>query len=148
MKYINLLFLCMIVLLSSCAQQSAPQKEQQVYIKSVKEYVESNEFINIIPEIDFASVSTRSAQEKTAIDYQSKAATYRFYTHCSQDEDGIITCHVKCGKDINISEELFQFRLKDTEAFNARLKKKLVEGKKVNVTRLGETYFNQLLNYK
>lgn len=36
-----------------------------------------------------------------------KAAPYRFYRHCTIDEDGIMTCHAGSGSELNISEEVF-----------------------------------------
>ena len=42
-----------------------------------------------------------------------KAAPYRFYRHCTIDEDGIMTCHAGSGSELNISEEVFEFRLRD-----------------------------------
>lgn len=47
-----------------------------------------------------------------------KAAPYRFYRHCTIDEDGIMTCHAGSGSELNISEEVFEFRLRDMESLN------------------------------
>ena len=38
-----------------------------------------------------------------------KAAPYRFYRHCTIDEDGIMTCHAGSGSELNISAEVFEF---------------------------------------
>lgn len=119
-------------------------------IKTVKEYIDSNEFIDVVPTIDLNVPSTysRSVQNKQMVDYQMKAAAYRFYKHCTQDEDGIITCNVGNGKDINISEEIFELRIKDMESCNEWIRKCKREGKNYKITRLDEKYFDQLLNYK
>ena len=76
------------------------------------------------------------------------AATYRFYKNCTQDEDGIVTCHINSGKEINVSEELFEFCVKNMEGNNNWVRKCKKEGKKYGITRLGEKYFNDLLNFK
>lgn len=117
-------------------------------VKTVKEYINSGEFIDVVPEVDLNVPSSRSVQNKQAMDYQMKAAAYRFYKHCTQDEDGIITCNVESGKDINISEEIFELRIRDMESCNEWVRKCKREGKNYKITRLDEKYFNQLLNYK
>ena len=52
-----------------------------------------------------------------------KAAPYRFYRHCTIDEDGIMTCHAGSGSELNISEEVFEFRLRDMEFLNWMMRK-------------------------
>ena len=59
-----------------------------------------------------------------------KAATYRFYRHCTIDEDGIMTCHAGSGSELNISEEVFEFRLRDIESLYWMMRKARLEGRK------------------
>lgn len=59
-----------------------------------------------------------------------KAAPYRFYRHCTIDEDGIMTCHAGSGSELNISEEVFEFRLRDMEFLNWMMRKARLEGRK------------------
>lgn len=77
-----------------------------------------------------------------------KAAPYRFYRHCTIDEDGIMTCHAGSGSELNISEEVFEFRLRDMESLNWMMRKARLEGRKIRPASLGERYFDNLLNYK
>ena len=70
-----------------------------------------------------------------------KAAPYRFYRHCTIDEDGIMTCHAGSGSELNISEEVFEFRLRDMESLNWMMRK-------ARLASLDERYFDNLLNYK
>lgn len=77
-----------------------------------------------------------------------KAAPYRFYRHCTIDEDGIMTCHAGSGSELNISEEVFEFRLRDMEFLNWMMRKARLEGRKIRPTSLDERYFDNLLNYK
>ena len=58
-----------------------------------------------------------------------KAAPYRFYRHCTIDEDGIMTCHAGSGSELNISEEVFEFRLRDMESLNWMMRKARLEGR-------------------
>ena len=77
-----------------------------------------------------------------------KAAPYRFYRHCTIDEDGIMTCHAGSGSELNISEEVFEFRLRDMESLNWMMRKARLEGRKIRPASLDERYFDNLLNYK
>ena len=60
-----------------------------------------------------------------------KAAPYRFYRHCTIDEDGIMTCYAGSGSELNISEEVFEFRLRDMESLNWMMRKARLEGRKI-----------------
>ena len=77
-----------------------------------------------------------------------KAAPYRFYRHCTIDEDGIMTCYAGSGSELNISEEVFEFRLRDMESLNWMMRKARLEGRKIRPVSLDERYFDNLLNYK
>ena len=77
-----------------------------------------------------------------------KAAPYRFYRHCTIEEDGIMTCHAGSGSELNISEEVFAFRLRDMESLNWMMRKARLEGRKIRPASLDERYFDNLLNYK
>ena len=77
-----------------------------------------------------------------------KAAPYRFYRHCTIDEDGIMTCHAGSGSELNISEEVFEFRLRDMESLNWMMRKARLKKKKIRPASLDESYFDNLLNYK
>ena len=77
-----------------------------------------------------------------------KAAPYRFYRHCTIDEDGIMTCHAGSGSELNISEEVFEFRLRDMEFLNWMMRKARLEGRKIRSASLDGRYFDNLLNYK
>ena len=123
---------------------------RSIKVKTVKEYIESNEFIDIIPN-EYYSLREKgkmSEEEIKAADYQMKAAAYRFYKHCTMDDKGFITCNATCGKELNISEEVFEFRLRDMKGWNDMIEKNIREGAKYKVIRLDERYFNGLLNYK
>lgn len=141
--------------LCSCANMSTPESEQisvvdtSFTVKTVKDYVESNEFIDIIPEQYYQNLQvTRSVSDKKKGDYQMKAAVYRFYKHCSMDDEGIITCGILSGKEINISEELFDMLLRGVKNGNEWVDSWKRDGKKYKTTQLNDGYFNNLLNYK
>ena len=77
-----------------------------------------------------------------------KAAPYRFYRHCTIDEDGIMTCHAGSGSELNISEEVFEFRLRDMESLNWMMRKARLEGRKIRPASRDERDFDNWLNYK
>ena len=109
---------------------------QKVKVKTIKEYVNDNDFIEIIPDV-YANQTSHSS-----------VSTYRFYKHCTQDDKGRIFCNLTCGKDINISEELFQRKMKDIEETNKFVEKHLKAGTKYRVGIIDEKYLNSLLNYE
>lgn len=65
---------------------------RSVEVKSVRDYIESDEFISIIPDEYYAlrQKGKMSEEEIKAADYQMKAAAYRFYKHCTMDDKGFI----------------------------------------------------------
>lgn len=145
------LILLSLIWLGICSCNSSKVVTERPSIKTVKEYIESNEFISIIPD-EYYSLREKgkmSEEEIKAADYQMKAAAYRFYKHCTMDDKGFITCNATCGKELNISEEVFEFRLRDMKGWNDMIEKNIREGAKYKVIRIDdERYLNGLLNYK
>lgn len=143
---------CLLVLLlglnacMSYQRQSESIDVQVVNVKTVKEYIKTGEFIDIIP--DESPVISRSAVDEKAYLYQMMAVMYRFYKHCTMDERGFITCHISSGKEINVSEEAFEMRIKEMNSWNERIDDKIRNGVKYKVVRIDDEYFNNLLNFK
>jgi uncharacterized protein YcfL len=127
-------------------EQSESVDTRAVNVKTVKEYIESNEFIDVIP--DEGSVVSRSALDEKAHLYQMMAVMYRFYKHCTMDEKGFITCNISSGKEINVSEEAFDMRMKEMKSWNDRIEDKIRNGVKYKVVRIDDEYFKNLLNFK
>ena len=148
------LFLFLLLGLCGCANQSVnedqatPVENKTVTAKTVKEYIESNEFIDILPEQDQQEAATRSIQDQQAINYQMMAVMYRFCKHCTMDDAGIITCHITSGAEINVSEEAFEMRIKEMNSWNDRIREKISKGIKYKVVRIDDKYFENLLNFK
>lgn len=151
----QLLFFFLLLGLCGCANQPASEDNQStpvdtksVVTKTVKEYIESNEFIDIIPEQAYQEVNTRSVNDQKALNYQMMAVMYRFYKHCTMDEAGIISCHITSGKEINVSEEAFEMRIKEMHSWNDRIREKIRNGVNYKVVRIDDKYFDNLLNFK
>lgn len=126
--------------------QSESVDTRSVNVKTVREYIESNEFIDVIP--DEGSVVSRSAVDEKTHLYQMMAVMYRFYKHCTMDEKGFITCNISSGKEINVSEEAFDMRIKEMKSWNDRIEDKIRNGVKYKVVRIDDEYFKNLLNFK
>ena len=151
----QILFFFLLLGLCSCASQltneesrSTPIDNKPIIAKTVKEYIVSNDYIDLIPEQAYQEVATRSAQVRKALNYQMMAVMYRFYKHCTMDDAGIITCHIKSGKEINVSEEAFEMRIKEMHSWNDRIREKIRNGVKYKVVRIDDKYFENLLNFK
>lgn len=124
---------------------------RSVEVKSVRDYIESDEFISIIPDEYYAlrQKGKMSEEEIKAADYQMKAAAYRFYKHCTMDDKGFITCNVTSGAELKISEEVFEFRLRDMKGWNEMIEENIRDGARYRIIRIDdERYLNGLLNYK
>lgn len=145
-----LLGLCGCANLLTVEDNQSKATDDQTVVKTVRAYVENNEFIDIIPEQYYQNLksTTRSAKDKKTADYQMKAAIYRFYKSCTMDNDGIITCGILSGNEINVSEELFEMLLRDIKVGNKWIEEWKRKGSKYKTTRLDDKYFNNLLNYK
>lgn len=155
----NYLFTLLLLVFCGCTsnQETVDKSEvnsaktRSIEVKSVRDYIESNEFISIIPD-EYYSLREKgkmSEEEIKAADYQMKAAAYRFYKHCTMDDKGFITCNATSGEELKISEEVFEFRLRDMKGWNDMIEKNIREGAKYKVIRIDdERYLNGLLNYK
>ena len=120
---------------------------RSVEVKSVRDYIESDEFISIIPDEYYAlrQKGKMSEEEIKAADYQMKAAAYRFYKHCTMDDKGFITCNVTNGAELKISEEVFEFRLRDMKGWNEMIKENIRDGARYRIIRIDdERYLNGL----
>lgn len=160
LKFVNMknyyLLLLLLFGLSGCMNNQVIPLENQkqpesidtrtMGCKTVKEYIETGEFIDVIP--DEGSVVSRSAVDEKAHLYQLMAVMYRFYKHCTMDEKGFITCNISSGKDINVSEEAFDRRIKEMNSWNSRIEEKIRNGVKYKVVRIDDEYFKNLLNFK
>lgn len=155
MKKLCLLALLLFGLSACMNNQVVPFENQEksgsldtrsIKVKTVKEYIESNEFIDVIPD-EGSAVSRSAVDEKTHL-YQMMAVMYRFYKHCTMDEKGFITCNISSGKEINVSEEAFDMRIKEMKSWNDRIEDKIRNGVKYKVVRIDDEYFKNLLNFK
>ena len=148
MKKLYLPALLLLVFCSCTNNQETVDKGEinsvetrSVEVKSVRDYIESDEFISIIPDEYYAlrQKGKMSEEEIKAADYQMEAAAYRFYKHCT----------VTSGAELKISEEVFEFRLRDMKGWNEMIKENIRDGARYRIIRIDdERYLNGLLNYK
>lgn len=100
-KRILLKTVCILITLSlfSCnnvvVRKSVSNTIQKSEFKTIREYVNDNDFISIIPDVYDSLVSHSSSKEELRdLEKQMVAATYRFYKNCTQDDKGRITCQI------------------------------------------------------
>ena len=114
----------------------------------IRAYVESNDFIDVdYKAIEYATINPTSsrAENVTEEDHaKMMAAVYRFQKHVSVI-DGLYSCSLKNGAEINISEELFKSMIDNLEEMNSFIKEYTEKGEKVNVIEPTEEYLESLL---
>lgn len=111
---------------------SAPNAES---IISSDEWIEFSSTDSLIKETE--SLSPEEAA-------QMKAALFRFYSHVKL-EDGVYQCNLSSGKEINISEELFNVLLANLQETNSQIKEFRDKGVSVFLPEVTEDYLNSLL---
>ena len=76
-----------------------------------------------------------------------RAARYRFYKYVEENEEGLFTCNIKNGAELNISEDLFNYFKKDLEWVNEGIKRNIKDGNThISKPKFDEDYLNNLLD--
>ena len=107
---------------------------------TAQEMVEKNVFIkHTVEELNKTELNT---------DHPAwRAASYRFYKHVEENEEGLFTCNIKNGAELNISEDLFNHFMKDLEWMNEGIKRSIKDGNTyIAKPKFDEKYLNNLLN--
>ena len=114
----------------------------------VRSYVESNDFIDVDAKaIEYAVINPASSRSQDVTEEDNAkmvASIYRFYKHVSVI-DGLYSCSLKSGAEINISEELFISMLNNIEDMNRLIKKVKDKGETIHVMEPTEEYLESLL---
>lgn len=114
----------------------------------VRSYVESNDFIDVdVKAIEYSAINPASSRSKMVTEEdQAKmiAGIYRFYK-CVSVIDGLYSCSLRSGADINVSEDMFILMLNNLEEMNGFIKKAKAKGETVHVMEPTEEYFESLL---
>lgn len=113
----------------------------------VRTYVDNNTFIDVdVPSIvaGLANPAGRSEAVKDDDIAKMKTAIYRFYKNVSL-EDGYYVCAINSGKEINISENVFNALHDNLEEMNAFIKAAKDKGETVHIMEPDEAYLNSLL---
>ena len=112
-------------------------EQKQGSIWNVKQGLDLSGGVQILYEADKENVT----EEDHA---KMMAAVYRFQNHVSVI-DGLYSCSLKNGAEINISEELFKSMIDNLEEMNSFIKEYTEKGEKVNVIEPTEEYLESLL---
>lgn len=114
----------------------------------VKSYVESNDFIDVdVKAIEYAAINPASSRSQNVTEEELAkmvAGIYRFYKHVSVI-DGLYSCSLKSGAEINISEDMFMSMLNNIEDINGYIKEVKDRGETINVMEPTEEYLESLL---
>ena len=107
---------------------------------TAQEMVEKNVFIkHTVEELNKTELNTNHPAWR--------AASYRFYKHVEENEEGLFTCNIKNGAELNISEDLFNYFKKDLEWMNEGIKRNIKDGNThIPKPKFDENYFNSLLD--
>ena len=107
---------------------------------TAQEMVEKNVFIkHTVEELNKTELNTHHPAWR--------AARYRFCKHIEENEEGLFTCSIKNGAELNISEDLFNHFKKDLEWVNEGIKRSINNGDTpILKPKYDENYLNQLLD--
>lgn len=107
---------------------------------TAQEMVEKNVFIKYtVEELNKSEFNTHHPAWR--------AARYRFCKHIEENEEGLFTCSIKNGAELNISEDLFNHFKKDLEWVNEGIKRSINNGDTpILKPKYDENYLNQLLD--
>ena len=155
MKTMLLTTLTFLILgMVSCKNDSSTNintPEDALKTMTAKEIVESGISINVtmheLEDMERETV-TRNGQEECPLWAipAYRAAHYRFVTHAKQDEKGILTWTAKCGADLNMSDDLFNFFANDFKENNEFIQMNINKGIKCTPTWINEEYLNNILS--
>ena len=107
---------------------------------TAQEMVEKNVFIkHTVEELNKTELNT---------DHPAwRAARYRFCKHIEENEEGLFTCSIKNGAELNISEDLFNHFKKDLEWLNEGIRRDIKNGEThISKPTFDEKYLNGLLD--
>lgn len=147
--YLTAIALISILLLNGCSNNSDSSiknsaDENTTQSMSAKEYVENNTYINV----DIAAISNvlsscdnNICEEDMA---KTKAAIYRFYKNVTLD-NGIYSCNLTSGDEINVSPEVFSALLDNLNEMNKSAQEIRDKGGKIKMSVPDENYLNSLL---
>lgn len=127
--------------------QDAAEKGRDVENGSnVKQLVESGEYIDLDIKTLALSNSINQGVTRSLKDDSDKAfaALYRFYSHVTVVDDQYV-CDLKSGKEINVSERVFDELSKSLEEMNKHIGEAKAKGEPVHVSVPDSAYLESLL---
>ncbi|MCQ2146303.1 MAG: hypothetical protein MJZ16_02175 [Bacteroidales bacterium] len=146
----NRLFLLLTILLLviSCGHSGdkGDYTNSELTTKASDEILEDGEFLSVdMSDIDIVASkgdpSMLTPEQLATI----KVVIYRFYRHV-KIVDGYYVTEATSGKQLNMSEELFQFYLKDMNNVNAQVKELRKKGEEVNLPPVEGISLESILN--
>lgn len=150
--YSIIIVLTSVLLLNGCNNNSNSyiknsDNENTTQPMSAKEYVENNTYINV-DIIAISNALSNSLSRDNSISEEdmakTKAAIYRFYKNVTMD-NGIYSCNLTSGEEINVSSEVFSVLLDNLNEMNKSAQEIRDKGGKIEMSVPDENYLNSLL---
>lgn len=121
------------------------------YSNLTREIIDNNTFINVdISKLSFDitkahvqgdSITTQDLDNRLAM---AKAAIYRFFSNVKIEGDKYVQT-VKSGKELNMSEDVYETLLENLEDMNRAIKEAKEKGPIIEMPEVTEEYLNSLL---
>ena len=138
----------LLMSVSGCSNsQDAGEKVRDVENRSkAKELVESGEYIDLDIKTLALSNSVNQGVTRSLKDDSDKAlaALHRFYSHVTVVDD-LYVCDLKSGKEINVSERVFDELSNSLEEMNRHIGEAKAKGEPVHVSVPDSAYLESLL---
>lgn len=111
-----------------------------------KAYVDNNDYIDVDlygMSKNNATVGSRSSTNPDDL-AKARAAVYRFYSHVTID-NGKLTCDLKNGADINISQDTYMTLLENLNDMNRSIEEARQRGDSIVIPPVDQEYLDSLL---
>ena len=144
MRIVLLAMTSLLMIIGSSCTQTEQIKTKQCNNMNAREIVDKNAFIDYT--MEDLIVQSRSTNTIVAAHPAFRAAAHRFYKTVKMDEKGFATWSAKSGKELNMSENLFNHFVKITEKGNKMMEESIKKGENLQPMDLSDEYLNNIID--
>ena len=144
MRIVLLVMTSLLMIIGSSCTQTESLKAKQCDNMTAREIVDKNVFIDYT--MEDLNVQSRSTNTIVAAHPAFRAAAHRFYKTVKMDEKGFATWSAKSGKELNMSENLFNHFVKGMEWANTRMEESIKKGKNLQPMDISDEYLNNIID--
>ena len=138
MRIVLLVMTSLLMIIGSSCTQTEQIKTKQCDNMTAREIVNKNAFIDYT--MEDLIVQSRSTNTIIAAHPAFRAAAHRFYKTVKMDEKGFATWSAKSGKELNMSENLFNHFVKTMEKGNKMMEESIKKGENLQPMDLSDEY--------